>query len=344
MNEMSGINPSAFQRFTADPYVIEYRGTIYMYGTNDSEAMIVNEDGSVEKNNYSLIRSLNCYSTKDMVNWTDEGMIHVAGENGVAKWASNSWAPAVAYKNINGVDKFFIYFADNGSGIGVLEADSPTGPWHDPIGKQIIHRGVPNCSGEEVPWLFDPAVLVDDDGQGYLYFGGIGDAPDRDHPNCARVVKLGEDMISLAGDPVVIDAPAMFEDSGINKINNKYYYSYCTNFDGKENRPETSQLGIASIAYMVSDHPMGPWSEPKIVLLNPTQYFSDLPDNEFNNNHHCMLCREDGIYMFYHSQKSAVEAGVAVGYRNSGVDLVKVDADGNLSADMTLTGAQGRLK
>ncbi len=59
----------------------------------------------------------------------------------------------------------------------------------------------------------------------YLYFGGIGEAKDRDHPKCARVVKLGDDMISLKGDPVEIDAPAMFEDSGINKINGKYYYA-----------------------------------------------------------------------------------------------------------------------
>lgn len=333
-------NPIASQRFMADPFAIEYEGTVYVYGTNDSEAMIIGKDGKVPKNNYSHIKSLNCYSSKDMVNWTDEGIIRVAGENGPAKWAENSWAPAVTYKKINGKHKFFIYFADNGSGIGVLEGDSPTGPWCDPIGKQLISRETPNCGGHEVPWLFDPAVFVDEDGQGYLYFGGIGEAEDRDHPRCARVVRLGDDMISLKGEPLEIDAPAMFEDSGINKINGKYYYSYCTNWDGEEQRPYTSKLGIANIAYMVSSDPMGPWSEAKVVLNNPTYFFSDLPGNEFNNNHHCMLQRGDALYMFYHSQKPGADMGMTQGYRTSGVDMVTVDADGNLTSEMTKTGVE----
>ncbi|MDY4875359.1 MAG: family 43 glycosylhydrolase, partial [Eubacterium sp.] len=256
IKEVGNNNPIAAQRFMADPYAIEYNGRVYVYGTNDSQSMRIGEDGKIPNNTYSNINTLNCYSSADMVNWRDEGIIQVAGKKGPASWSKNSWAPAVCYKNIDGKDKFFIYFADNGSGIGVLEGDSPTGPWHDPIGKQLISRNTPNCGGSEVPWLFDPAVFVDDDGQGYLYFGGIGEAEDREHPNCIRVVKLGDDMISLKEDPVVIDAPAPFEDSGINKFNGKYYYSYCTNWDGAKKRPTTNELGVANIAYMVSDSPM----------------------------------------------------------------------------------------
>ena len=94
-----------------------------------------------------------------MVNWTDHGSINVAGSGGAAAWASNSWAPAACHKTINGKEKFFLYFANNGNGIGVLTSDSPTGPWIDPIGKPLISRNTPNCSN--VTWLFDPAVLVD---------------------------------------------------------------------------------------------------------------------------------------------------------------------------------------
>lgn len=331
-------NPIAAQRFLADPYAIEYNGTVYVYGTNDSNQMRIGEDGKIPANNgYEYINTLNCYSSKDMVNWTDEGIIPVAGKKGPASWAKNSWAPAVAYKNINGKDKFFIYFADNGSGIGVLEGDSPTGPFHDPIGKQLISRDTPNCSGSQVPWLFDPAVLVDDDGQGYLYFGGIGESEDREHPKCIRVVKLGDDMISLAGDPVEIDAPAPFEDSGINKIDGKYYYSYCTNFNVGTT---TKELGTASIAYMVSDSPMGPWSEAKCVLKSPGTYFNKLPNNSLNNNHHCMLQRGDKLYMFYHSQKTAADMGIS-GYRTTGVSLVEKDKDGNLTSKMDMEGVPG---
>lgn len=331
-------NPIAAQRFMADPYAIEYNGTVYVYGSNDSNQMRIGEDGKIPANNgYEYINTLNCYSSKDMVNWTDEGIIPVSGKKGPASWAKNSWAPAVAYKNIDGKDKFFIYFADNGSGIGVLEGDSPTGPFHDPIGKQLISRNTPNCSGSQVPWLFDPAVLVDDDGQGYLYFGGIGESADREHPKCIRVVKLGADMISLDGDPVEIDAPAPFEDSGINKINGKYYYSYCTNFSST---PTTKELGAASIAYMVSDNPMGPWSEAKCVLKNPGAYFNKLPGNDLNNNHHCMLQRGDKLYIFYHSQKYAAEMGIS-GYRTTGVNCVEIDKDGNLTSQMDMDGISG---
>lgn len=328
-------NPISAERYMADPYAIEFEGRIYVYGTNDSQSFVT-KNGVIPNNKYSNINTLNCYSTEDMVNWRDEGIIPAAGKNGCATWANNSWAPAVAHKVIDGKDKFFIYFADNGSGIGVLEADSPTGPWKDPIGKQLVSRNTPNVS--TVEWLFDPAVLVDDDGQGYLYFGGIGNAKDREHPNCQRVVKLGDDMISLKEDPVVIDAPAPFEDSGINKFNGKYYYSYCTNWDGADKRPTTNKLGAASIAYMVSDSPTGPWSDAKVVLKNPTAFFSNLPNNDKNNNHHCMFEYKGQIYMFYHSQKMAADKGITQGYRNSGVDLVTMAENGDITAKMTMKG------
>lgn len=138
--------------------------------------------------------------------------------------------------------KFFLYFANGGNGIAVLEADSPTGPFTDRLGKPLISRQTPACS--DVTWLFDPAVLVDDDGEAYLYFGGgIPNADMAANPGTARVVQLGGDMQSLRGTPVVIaDVPYLFEDSGINKINGRYYYSYCSNFSIPEE--QVSSLGF----------------------------------------------------------------------------------------------------
>ena len=148
-------------------------------------------------------------------NWTDHGTIAVSGNKGAAKWSANSWAPAVCHKKINGKEKFFLYFANNASSIGVLTADSPTGPWTDPIGKPIIDRSIKGCAESEIGWLFDPAVLVDDDGTGYLYFGGIGNTDGKKedfirNPKCARVVKLSDDMTSVDGDAKMIDAPVSY--------------------------------------------------------------------------------------------------------------------------------------
>lgn len=103
-----------------------------------------------------------------------------------------------------------------------MRSKSPLGPWEDPSGKRLISRDTPNCSSSEVPWLFDPAVLVDDDGTGYLYFGG-GTGTDSEHPKSARVVKLGEDMCSLVSDPEELDPYYLFEDSEINKIMERMY-------------------------------------------------------------------------------------------------------------------------
>ena len=124
-------NPVIAYKFGADPAVLVYKDTAYLYATNDMQQFEFSK-GKIE-NNYGKIASLNVFSSKDLVNWTNHGEIQVAGKSNpktAAKWANNSWAPAVAWKNIDGKDKFFIYFADNGSGIGVLVGDSPVGILH----------------------------------------------------------------------------------------------------------------------------------------------------------------------------------------------------------------------
>jgi arabinoxylan arabinofuranohydrolase len=196
-------NPCLTQKFTADPGLFEYNGRVYVYGTNDGYL----QDHNPEKNTYGQINTINVMSSEDLVNWSDHGTINVAGPNGIAKWAGNSWAPTAAHKVINGKEKFFLYFANNANGIGVLTSDTPTGPWTDPIGGPLISRQTPNCN---VEWLFDPAVLVDSDGTGYLYFGGGVPAGKQANPNTIRAVKLGDNMISLAGNAVNIDAPWVF--------------------------------------------------------------------------------------------------------------------------------------
>ncbi|MDE7094408.1 MAG: endo-1,4-beta-xylanase, partial [Oscillospiraceae bacterium] len=137
-------NPLFTQRFGADPGVMEYNGRVYVYTTND--VIEYDANGNVTENTYGLVNKINCISSDDMVNWTDHGAIKVAGQNGVAKWATCSWAPCAAHKTINGKEKFFLYFCNGGNGVSVLTADSPTGPWTDPLGKALITRDVPNCS------------------------------------------------------------------------------------------------------------------------------------------------------------------------------------------------------
>ena len=245
-------NPLITQCFGADPYAMVYGDRVYFYMTAD--VFEYDNMAQLKENSYGKINTIRVISTADMVNFEDHGAIKVGGSKGAATWAGNSWAPAAAWKNIDGQDKFFLYFADSARGIGVLVADSPTGPFEDPIGGALIDRNVPNCA--DITWLFDPAVLVDDDGRAYLYFGGgVPDGKAAD-PGNARVVELGADMVSLAGDPVKIDVPYLFEDSGIHKYKDKYYYTYCSNWS--VDAAGTAKYGFhsAEIVSMVSDSPM----------------------------------------------------------------------------------------
>lgn len=300
-------NPLVTQSYGADPGVLVYNDTVYIYTTNDSQEFAGNN-----KNTYAKINQLNCYSSKDLVNWTDHGAFNIAGGNGAARWAGNSWAPTICTKKINGKDKFFLYFANNASSIGVLTADSPTGPWTDPIGHALITKQTPNCN---VEWLFDPAVLVDSDGTGYLYFGGGVPNGQNAHPKTARVIKLGADMVSTSGSAATIDAPYLFEDSGINKIGNTYYYSYCSNWNcGNGFRNATIQV-------MTSNNPMGPFNHQGEIMANPGNTFK----GSDGNNHHQIFEFKGNYYMAYHTHTvEAKVVGQNLGYRTTHIDKVNV--------------------
>ena len=323
-------NPLVTTDFGADPYAIVYDGRVYVYMTSDDYEY--DAKGNLKDNSFNYIKTLRIISSDDMVNWTDHGEIKVAGKDGAAKWASHSWAPAIAYKQIDGKDKFFLYFANDASGIGVLEADTPLGPWKDPIGKPLLTGKTPGCEG--VVWCFDPAVLVDDDGSAYIYFGGGVPSGQQNNPKTARVAKLGEDMISIDGEAKEIDAPCMFEDSGIFKYGDKYYYSYCSNFISPHKDKKDGYPGYGTICYMVSDNPMGPFTYAGEVFENPQKWFG-----VGGNNHHATFVYEGKSYFIYHAQtlsKAQEEAqGLAPGtltkgYRSTHIDPIELNSDGTI--------------
>ena len=317
-------NPLIDYDYGADPFALVYDGRVYLYMTADQYEY--DTEGNLIDNTYQLINKLHVISSDDMVNWTDHGFIQVAGPDGVAKWANFSWAPAVAYKQIDGVDKFFLYFCNSGGGIGVLEGESPVGPWKDPNGKALIDGSTPGVQG--VPWIFDPAVMVDDDGTGYLAFGGgVPEGQDL-NPKSARIVKLADNMTSLANDadgvPQMIDAPCMFEDGGIHKANGKYYYTYCSNFSGDHSAVD-GYPGYGIICYMVSDDPMGPYTYGGEILQNPSYYF-----NVGGNNHHALFEFNGTTYITYHAQTLGKALGIEKGYRSTHINEVEYYENGEI--------------
>ena len=320
-------NPIIEQHYGADPFALVYDDTVYFYMTAD--AYEYDAKGEIKENSYSQIRSLYVVSTKDMINFTDHGEITIAGKNGATKWAHNSWAPSAAWKMIDGKPKFFLYFADNGGGIGVVTSDSPVGPFVDELGHGLIRRDMENCGNVE--WLFDPAVLVDDDGKAYIYFGGgvpfdkENNVPKAAHPMTARCAELGEDMMSLVGVPTTIDAPYLFEDSGIHKFGDTYYYSYCSNFS--VDAAGTAEYGFENgeIIIMESKNPLGPFTFKERVLKNPGFYFG-----LGGNNHHAIFKFKDQWYITYHTRILEKEQGILHGYRSTSIEEINIAEDGTI--------------
>jgi len=333
-------NPVMTQRFGADPYALVYNDRMYVYMTGDT---IRYAGEQVLKNDYSNINTIRVVSSADLVNWTEHPEIKAAGANGAAKWAAHSWAPAAAYKEIDGTPQFFVYFADSANGIGVLRGPGPTGPFSDPLNRALIDRNTPNCAN--VTWLFDPAVLTDDDGRAYLYFGGgipagggaaVGGAEyfNTSHPlpGTERVVELGADMISIIGTPQTLNAPFIFEDSGINKINNMYYYSYCSNTHvhhyaaRPQEYPAAALIGKSlAITYMTAAHPLGPFTLQKMILPNPGDFPALGVDG--GNNHHCLVEFRGKWYIVYHSRLLEAAMGLSGtgdGYRIAGIDEARI--------------------
>ena len=192
--------PIASHRYLADPTALVHEGRVYLYCSNDNENTV--EGGYIMK-------SLVCVSSIDLKNWTDHGVVFRVPAD--AGWASFAWAPATIARN----GKFYLYFGNRASGIGVASSTSPTGPFTDAKGSSLIDSSTPGVLPATNMWIFDPAVFIDDDGQAYLYFGGNG-------VNNARVIKLNTDMISTSGSAVTIPTPNFFEAAWMHKRNGIY--------------------------------------------------------------------------------------------------------------------------
>jgi hypothetical protein len=214
-------NPVVQTCFTADPAPMVYSNTVYLYTSHDED----------DASGFKMV-DWKCFSTTDMVNWTDHGSI---ASLKTFSWANNNaWAPQCIERN----GKFYIYCPvsqRNGQmAIGVAVSTNAFGPFTDPLGKPLV-------SGS-----YDPTIFIDDDGQAYLYWGGNGPC---------YYVKLKEDMISLADTihTASIDftgtprEASYTEGPWLWKEKNHYYLSWA------------SHCCPEGIGYGMSDSPTGPW-------------------------------------------------------------------------------------
>ena len=242
----SGQNPIIQTKYTADPAPLVYNDTVFLYTSHDED------DAFGFKMQDWLL-----YTSTDMVNWTEHGVIASLKDFRWVPYDNGAWAPQCVRRN----NKFYLYCPmPNGIGIGVLVSDSPYGPFKDPIGKPLIKNGVQDI---------DPTVLIDDDGQAYLYWGN----PD------LYYVKLNEDMVSYSGGIVKEPTkPANYQEGPwVWKRNGHYYLSYA------------STCCPEGIGYAMSNSPTGPWEYKGNIMDG---------DKRSNGNHPGIIDYKGNSYVF----------------------------------------------
>ncbi|MBO9570095.1 MAG: family 43 glycosylhydrolase [Cellulomonas iranensis] len=290
-------NPIVQTVYTADPAPLVHDGRLYVYTSHD-------EDGST----YFTMKDWRVFSTTDMANWTDHG-----SPMGLATFAwaeADAWAGQVVERD----GKFFFYVPvkQRGGGmvIGVGVSDSPTGPFRDAIGRPLVGNGE-----------IDPTVMIDDDGQAYLYWG---------NPNL-WYVKLNRDMVSYSGSPTriplttagfgtrpgnVANRPTLYEEGPwVYKRNGTYYNVFaaecCSEF----------------IGYSTAPGPTGPWTYRGTVMPKQGSSFT---------NHPGVVDYRGRSYFFYHNGALPGGGGFT---RSVAVEQFTYGADGSIPLmNMTTAG------
>lgn len=315
-------NPISGSIFCADPTAVEYEGRLYVYGTNDHQQSELDT-----KNDYDQINSLVVFSTDDMVNWIYHGRIEV-GE--IAPWVNTSWAPSIVSRiEADGLTHFYLYFSYNGSGVGVLTSTDPVTGWTDPLGAPLVYQNMPGL--ENCPAPFDPGVCIDENGTGWLTFGGGVHADGGIiHSFVPKIVKLGEDMLSFDSEFVSIDAPYFFEASELNYIDGTYYYTYCNDWQtrGAEwDYEDMEKPPSCSMAYLTTKTPLDAesWEYRGAYFYNSGQNAEGQSGMRWGNNH-THFCEYQGTnYILHHTLILEELSGGTAGFRSMMVDYLPMD-------------------
>lgn len=334
-------NPLLGHKFGADGFGFVDDGRVYMYMTNDTQGYAPDPVSGVSPGiNYGSINQITLISSTDLVNWVDHGEIQVAGQNGVAPFTNNSWAPGMAKQVVNGEEKYFLYYANGGGSSNVITGESPVGPWTSERSSTLINGTTPGA--EDVAWKFDPAPLVDDDGEEYLFFGGgpastsMPAAERFNNPKNIRVIELGDDMISTEGTAAVVDAPVAFEAAQVFKRGDKYYLSYSSHFGGTDfggsQTPLPGYPGGGQIGYMISEDPMS-WPKEAyagVMFPNQSQFFGA---GTGGNNHQSVFEYEGKYYFTYHAPtlNKRINGNTTQGYRSPHIEELTFKADGTVN-------------
>lgn len=299
-------NPVIRDQFTADPTARVFNGKVYIYPSHDIPSPV---DRLKE---WFCMADYHVFSSTNLTDWTDHGVILT--QNNVP-WVQpdsySMWAPDCVCKD----GKYYFYFPSTPKGegrrgfnVGVAVADTPTGPF---IPEAEPIKGI---SG------IDPCVLIDTNGESYIYWSGRG----------ISVAKLKPNMLELASEPITVQGlPEGFKEGPYAfKRNDKYYLT----FPWVQDKTET-------LAYAMSDNPMGPFTFKGIIM--------DESPSGCWTNHHSITEYNGQWYLFYHHNDYSPNFDKN---RSARIDSLSFNTDGTIKKvrptlrGVGITDARGKIQ
>ncbi len=220
---------------------------------------------------------------------------------------------------------------------GVAVSDKPEGPF---AFYGHIHYADGTLCREYMP--YDPAVLVDDDGKVYLYYGYTSDAIAAKFgatvSKGCMVIELEQDMLTICAEPSVclpkqqftdgtgFEGHGYYEAPSIRKIDSRYYLVY-------------SSEVCHELCYAVSDSPTEGYEYGGVIVSNGDiglegrRYPVCMP----GNNHGGIVKVQDQYYIFYQRHTQCTQFS-----RQGVAERITIRPDGSIpQVEVTTSGIYG---
>lgn len=259
------------------------------------------------------------FSSDDLENWKDEGIMLDVKSPQVA-WASgNAWAPAIIERKEKDGYKYYFYFSGhnpvtNRKEIGVAVSSSPVGPFID-SGSSIV-------SDSPVGWgqQIDVDVFQDpQSGKYYLYWGnGYMAGAELNDDMCSikkETIKVLTPKGGTLADYAFREAPYVFYRDG------RYYFMWSVDDTGSPNY---------HVAYGTSDSPLG-----EIKVADSPVILIQRPEKKIYGTAHNSVIKlpggDDWRIVYHRIDKNYMMPGMKPGiHREVCIDKMTFGPDGRI--------------
>ena len=242
--------------------------------------------------------------------------------------------------------RYYLYYAlNNHLAMSVAVCDTPCGEFSF-LGHMKTPDGRVYGTNEGDAYVFDPGIIVDDDGRTHLYMGfspldEMGELTQylkRWRTDWCHHIELCSDMVTMKTEPLPVvpgrnaskntsfEGHGFFEAPSVRKFDGKYYFIY-------------SSEHFQELCYGVGDGPEGPFEYKGRLVSNGDIGIDGRwePLNYTGNNHGSLIKIKDKYYIFYHRHTN--NTGFS---RQACAEEIRRDSDGNfVQSEITSCGLNG---